>query len=66
MEIIVNGSRREISAGSTVTDLLQDLAVEPATVVVECDKVIIDPGKFATTPLAAGNQLEIIRFVGGG
>lgn len=66
MQITINGEVKEISQGLSILTLLNQLSLEPTTVVVECDKAIINPDDYAATSLRDGANLEIIRFVGGG
>ena len=66
MQITINGEVKEISPGLSILTLLNQLSLEPTTVVVECDKAIINPDDYAGTSLWDGANLEIIRFVGGG
>lgn len=66
INIIANGQPRAVEAGSTVADLLRDLAIAPARVVVQLDGVIIARTDFALAALQEGSQLEIVTLVGGG
>jgi thiamine biosynthesis protein ThiS len=64
--IIANGRERRVKAGSTVSDLLQELAITPNRVVVQLDGVIVQRAEFAQVDLQEGSQLEIVTLVGGG
>ncbi|MBU0682349.1 MAG: sulfur carrier protein ThiS [Proteobacteria bacterium] len=66
MKIICNGKEQEVAAGCTLLHLLADLQLDPDTVVVECDKKIISRADYEGLVLTAGQDLELIRFVGGG
>jgi thiamine biosynthesis protein ThiS len=66
INIIANGQPHAVEAGSTVADLLWDLAIAPARVVVQLDGAIIARADFAQTALQEGSQLEIVTLVGGG
>lgn len=66
MNILLNGEKREFTKVNSVSDLLQILAVEPESVVVEINTTIIDSSQFAHQIIADGDHIEIIRFVGGG
>ncbi len=65
-EIEVNGDRREVAAGSTVSTLLEDLGLHPRGVAVEYNGEILKRDRYADTRLARGDRLEIVRFVQGG
>jgi sulfur carrier protein len=66
IEIVVNGGRREVAAGATVADLLADLGRHPRMVAVEHNGEILPRARYAETPLAAGDRLEVVHFVQGG
>ncbi len=66
MQIICNGKEQEVAAGTTLLQLLQQLQLDPDTVVVECDKKIVSRDAYEGMMLSAGQNLELIRFVGGG
>ncbi|NOZ42257.1 MAG: sulfur carrier protein ThiS [Alphaproteobacteria bacterium] len=66
MEITLNGDRREIAADQTVTDLLQDLKLDPARVAVERNLEIIPKTTYQNVKLLSGDRLEIVYFIGGG
>ena len=65
----VNGVERRYGPGEmpgTLSDLLQELRVEVATVVAEVDGVIIRREEFVRTPLTGGQSIELVKFMGGG
>lgn len=63
----VNGSAREIPAGSTIADLLATLGIDPRMVVVEHNgRIVRDRADLAAHRLNSGDQIEIVHFVGGG
>lgn len=64
--IIANGKAREVKVGSTVADLLQELAIVPARVVVQLDGVIVERAELDKAVLQEGSKLEIVTLVGGG
>ncbi len=66
MELMVNGEKREVSHGATVSTLLESLQVMPERVVVEVNLTILKRAEHAGTILQEGDQVEIVRFVGGG
>ena len=66
MQIQLNGSPKTITDLITVARLLQELGVPITSVVVELNKTIIQPDCYATTSLKDNDQMELIRFVGGG
>lgn len=65
LNITVNGESKRVAPGS-VLDLLHALGLEPKRVAVERNRVIAPRSAHADTPLAEGDQIEIVHFVGGG
>ena len=66
MEVVVNGSPRTVRPGVTLLELLAELAVDPRTVVVEHNRRIVRRPALGETPVAAGDAIELVHFVGGG
>ena len=66
MIIILNGEEFSVNEGATVSDILRKKEVDPKTVIVEADGVILKPEEFDNTVLKDGSTVEVLRFVGGG
>lgn len=66
MQIQLNGNPSSIAVDSSVSTLLRDLNLPPTSVVVELNRIILQPDSYASTTLRDNDQVEIIRFVGGG
>ena len=66
LEVEVNGDRRQVAAGSTVASLIEELGLHPRGVAVEYNGEILKRVAYADTRLAAGDRVEIVRFVQGG
>ena len=64
--IDVNGTARQLPAGSTVVSLLEQLALRPELVAVERNRELVRRANFAATVLHSGDRIEIVEFVGGG
>lgn len=65
-DVYVNGEARPVEEGSTVACLLRTLGLQSSQVAVERNREIVPRDAHAVTPLSAGDQLEIVTFVGGG
>lgn len=62
----VNGDERAVPAGLSVAGLLAHLGLEPRMVVVEQNGGILRRESYAAAAVRAGDQLELVHFVGGG
>jgi sulfur carrier protein len=66
MLVTVNGEKKEIKDGSTILELIENLKLTPARVAVEVNREIVTRAKHGEHRLNAGDQIEIVHFVGGG
>jgi sulfur carrier protein len=67
MKIVLNGTLRELPDGPlTVTGLLAHLDLGPQPVLVERNGLAVLKREFEETPVADGDQIEIVRMVAGG
>ncbi|MDE2059632.1 MAG: sulfur carrier protein ThiS [candidate division NC10 bacterium] len=66
MELTINGKKRTVTDGATITALLEELQVNPLRVAVQLNERIIKRELHERTPLQAGDALEIITFMAGG
>ena len=69
MDLVINGKPRsfpELTAGSTLQDLLASLALKSDRVAVEHNGAIVARPAWPATPLVDGDRFEIVHFVGGG
>ena len=66
MEVVVNGERKSVPSGLTVTGLLNVLDVPLDRVAVELNKSIVRKRNWEETYVPSGSQIEIVQFVGGG
>ena len=66
ISIRLNGEPRQVDDGLTVAALLQQLDIRAQRVVVEQNMRILRVQDFETAPVAEGDELEVLQFVGGG
>lgn len=64
--VVLNGSEVALPAGATAATLVERFAGAARMVAVERNGEIVPRGRWAATPLAAGDRLELVRFVQGG
>ena len=67
MHIQINGEPRELSPEvSTLSKLIETLALSPQRIAVEVNKTIVRRSEWDKTVLKDADQIEIVHFVGGG
>ena len=66
ISMTVNGDLLDISHGMTVASFLEGRKIDPRLVVVEYNREIIEREKYGETILKSGDEIEIVRIVGGG
>jgi sulfur carrier protein len=64
--MLLNGESKEFKDNITVSELLEELKINPDKVVVEVDREIIDKNEYSIKKLRSASEVELIRFVGGG
>jgi sulfur carrier protein len=65
IRIQVNGEERQVQA-QTILDLVEELGLDVRKVAVERNLEIVPRSLHAKTPVAAGDRIEVVQFVGGG
>lgn len=63
--ITLNGAPRPLDA-ATVAALLDRLGLDRRKVAVERNEEIVPRSRYDDTALSAGDQIEIVHFIGGG
>jgi len=66
IQLSVNGEPKQVPAPISVAGLLDVLALTGKKVAVERNGEIVPRSRYADTPLADGDLLEIVAAVGGG
>lgn len=66
LKTTVNGASRELADDTTLRGLLRELDLEPDLVAVEHNGEIIERAELDRVVLHEGDQIEIVRFMGGG
>ncbi|MGH7049893.1 MAG: sulfur carrier protein ThiS [Acetobacteraceae bacterium] len=64
--LTLNGEPRALAGPLSVAGLLSELGFEARKVAIERNLEIVPRSRYAETWLAAGDQLEIVHFIGGG
>jgi thiazole synthase len=64
--VTLNGKPRQVPDGLSLLDLLAQLDVQPSRVVIEHNREIRRRDDFDKTHVHAGDEVELVYFVGGG
>lgn len=66
MRVYVNGKETEVTEQLTVAELIAGRGLNPDTVVVEHNQIILPREEWSKSVLSAEDKVEIVAFVGGG
>lgn len=66
MQVTVNSDAREAPEGATLLALVEQLGFNPKRLVAELNGEIVARDAYADTVLNDGDQVELVRIVGGG
>ncbi len=66
MRVTINGEDRNLEQSMTVEQLLGDMGLDGGKVAVERNLEIVPKSNYGQTPVADGDRLEIVHFIGGG
>jgi sulfur carrier protein len=66
MKLTINGQPRDFDSLANLEELLNTLGLKQDRVAVEHNGEIVSRNAWSSTPLADGDRLEIVHFVGGG
>ena len=66
LEVTVNGQRRAVGRGDTVADLVRTWCASPAGIAVARNREVVPRSRWASTPLAADDVVEIVTAAAGG
>ncbi len=66
MTIQVNGEPLEVAGPLTISALLSDLKIDGRLVAIEHNLTIVKRAAYETVIINEGDEVEIVKFVGGG
>ncbi|MHB1239916.1 MAG: sulfur carrier protein ThiS [Gammaproteobacteria bacterium] len=66
MEIVLNGEPRQVADGISAAQLLDELALAGQRIALEVNRAIVPRSTFGACHLQPGDQVEIVRAIGGG
>ncbi|WP_439814452.1 sulfur carrier protein ThiS [Zavarzinia sp. CC-PAN008] len=66
LSLAINGEAHRLPGPLSVAGLIAHLDLDPAKVAIERNLEVVPRSQWAVTPLADGDRLEIVHFIGGG
>jgi thiamine biosynthesis protein ThiS len=66
MKLWVNGEEKSLEAVTDIAALVAALGLDGRKVAVERNLQIVPRSTYGSTPLADGDRIEIVHFIGGG
>ena len=66
IEIAINGEVRSVPKGTSLDALVRLLELPGDRVAIEHNREVVHRGRWPVVQLGEGDQVEIVRFVGGG
>jgi len=66
IKINLNGKITEIAEKSSISDLIDNLGFDIKKIAVEKNLEIISPDQYQNEIINAGDEIEMIHFIGGG
>lgn len=66
IRVLLNGEPRELAGPMTISALLADLGIDPRLVAIEHNLHLVKRAKYEETMVSAGDEVEVVKIVGGG
>ncbi|GGX61781.1 sulfur carrier protein ThiS [Streptomyces fructofermentans] len=66
MNVVVNGERRLIAAGTALDTLVASLTAAPSGVAAALNETVVPRSQWPTTRLGEGDRVEVLTAVQGG
>ncbi|MET7741674.1 sulfur carrier protein ThiS [Streptomyces sp. NPDC005385] len=66
MNIVVNGERQRIAAGTALDTLVATLTPAPSGVAAALNETVVPRGQWSSTSLAEGDRVEVLTAIQGG
>ena len=64
--VVINGEHRRVPAGTSLSQLIAEVGLDPHRVAVERNLEIVPRSTFGEVMVEDGDAYEIVHFVGGG
>ena len=64
--LVINGTQTDLGDAKTIADIVMRMKLADKKIAVEKNGEIVPRSRYADTPVARGDRLEIVGAVGGG
>jgi len=64
-EIHLNGEKCNVAA-ATLSDLVLELGLQQRMIAMERNLEVVPKSQYDSTPIAAGDRIELVHMIGGG
>ncbi len=65
-EIILNGAPHQVAPGTTLADLIEALALSNQALALAVNRNVVPRRHWSERGVQAGDQVEVVRAIGGG
>jgi len=66
MELVINGKTEQLPEGLNASDLIAHLGLQDERLAMEVNREIVPRSSFDSYQFRSGDQVEIVRAIGGG
>ena len=66
MKVFVNGDEQDLSDGTSLIELIEQLDLPAARIAIELNREVVRRSDWGSTMLKDEDRIEIVHFVGGG
>ncbi len=66
MKVTINGTIKELTGSSHVSDIVAQFCQQSKHVITEINGRIVPCSDWNSTPVSEGDRIELVAFVGGG
>jgi sulfur carrier protein len=65
-EIILNGAPHQVAPGATLADLVESLSLSNGALALAVNRIVVPRQQWRERGVLAGDQVEVVRAIGGG
>ena len=65
-DIILNGAPHQVAPGTSLADLVESLALSHQALALAVNRIVVPRQQWRERGVLAGDQVEVVRAIGGG